>query len=148
MNHLLSIASVLASAAPLLGNHAAPVAYAPGSTGYDISYPQCSGGYPAGSYGIVGVNGGYPFVHYNPCLAAEYAHSPNAALYINTGYDPLYTQVDGQYTTKGCLAKSALSHRSAEQKPPGRSAAARPRARSPTQPPRASLHRAVGGSTS
>ena len=64
----------------------------------------------------IGVNGGYPFVHYNPCLAAQYAHSPNAALYINTGYDPLYTQVDGQYTTKGCLAKSALIHGSAEQK--------------------------------
>jgi len=64
----------------------------------------------------IGVNGGYPFVHYNPSLAAQFAHSPNAALYINTGYDPLYTQVDGQYTTKGCLAKSALIHGSAEQK--------------------------------
>lgn len=55
-------------------------------------------------------------MHYNPCLAAEYGHSPNAALYINTGYDPLYAQVDGQYTTRGCSAKSALMHGSAEQK--------------------------------
>ena len=116
MNHLLSIASILAAVASLLTNQAAPVAYTPGTTGHDISYPQCGGALPAGGFGIVGVNGGYPFVHYNPCLAPEYAHSPNAALYINTGYDPLYTQVDGQYTTKGCLAKSASIHGSAEQK--------------------------------
>jgi hypothetical protein len=116
MNHLLSIASILATVASLLGNHAGPAAYTPGSTGHDISYPQCGGALPTGAFRIVGVNGGSPFVHYNPCLAAEYAHSPNAALYINTGYDPLYTQVDGQYTTKGCLAKSALVHGAAEQK--------------------------------
>jgi hypothetical protein len=108
---------MLATAASLiLGNHAGPVAYTPGSTGYDISYPQCGGDFPGGAFGIVGVNGGYPFLYYNPCLAAEYGRSPNTALYINTGYDPLYTQVDGQYTTKGCSAKSALVHGTPEQK--------------------------------
>jgi hypothetical protein len=116
MNHLLSIASILATVASLLGNHAGSAAYTSGSTGHDISYPQCGGALPRGAFRIVGVNGGTPFVHYNPCLVAEYAHSPNAALYINTGYDPLYTQVDGQYTSKGCLAKSALVHGAAEQK--------------------------------
>ena len=117
MNHLLSITSILATAASLLmGNHAGPAAYTPGSTGYDISYPQCGGVLPGGAFGIVGVNGGYPFVHYNPCLAEEYGRSPNTALYINTGYDPMYTQVDGQYTTRGCSAKSALIRGSAEQK--------------------------------
>lgn len=116
MNQLLSIASVLAAAASLLGNHAGPVSYTPGSTGYDISWPQCGGNFPAGAFGIVGVNGGTPFVHYNPCLATEYAHTTNAAVYVNTGYDPLYAQVDDHYTTKGCLAKSGLIHGSAEQK--------------------------------
>ena len=114
--HLLSIVSILATAASLLGNHAGPIAYTLGSTGYDISYPQCGSNLPAGAFGIVGVNGGYPFVYYNPCLAAEYAHSSNAALYINTGYDRLYAQVARRYTTKGCSAKSALIRGTAERK--------------------------------
>src|SRR5256885_9110702 len=103
---LLSIASILTTAGSLLAGQVGPLAYTPRSTGYDISFPQCGGAYPVGAFGIVGVNGGYPFVHYNPCLADEYAHSPHAALYINTGYDPLYTQVDGQRTTPECLRKS------------------------------------------
>ena len=116
MDHLLSIASILATATSLLANQAAPVAYTHGSTGYDISYPQCGGAYPAGAFGIIGVNGGYPFVHYNPCLADEYAHSPHAALYINTGYDPLYTQVDGQHAIPECMTKSAGIQGSVDQK--------------------------------
>src|SRR2546429_6410714 len=116
MDHLLSLASILATATSLLANQAAPVTYTHGSTGYDISSPQCGGAYPAGAFGIVGVNGGYPFVHYNPCLADEYAHSPHAALYINTGYDPLYTQVDGQHTMPECLTTSAIVKGSPDQK--------------------------------
>ena len=116
MDHVLSIASILATATSLLANQAAPVPYTHATTGYDISYPQCGGAYPAGAFGIVGVNGGYPFVHYNPCLADEYARSPQAALYINTGYDPLYTQVDGQHTIPECLTRSAAIKGSADQK--------------------------------
>src|SRR5438105_7529476 len=116
MDHLLSLASILATATSLLANQAAPVTYTHGSTGYDISFPQCGAAYPAGAFGIVGVNGGYPFVHYNPCLADEYSHSPRAALYINTGYDPLYTQVEWQHTTPECLTKSAIVKGSPDQK--------------------------------
>src|SRR6202171_6596818 len=116
MDHLLSIASILATATLLLGGQAGPAAYTPGATGSDISYPQCGGAYPAGAFGIVGVNGGYPFVHYNSCLADEYSHSPHAALYINTGYDPLYTQVDGQHKVPECLTKSVSLQGSAGQK--------------------------------
>jgi hypothetical protein len=116
MEHLLSIASILATATSLLAGQTGLLPYTPGSTGHDISFPQCGGAYPAGAFGIVGVNGGYPFVHYNPCLADEYAHSPHAALYINTGYDPLYTQVDGQHTIPACLTQSAAIQASAEQK--------------------------------
>jgi hypothetical protein len=115
MDPLLSIASILATATSLLAAQAAP-AYTPGSTGNDISYPQCGVPTPAGAFNIVGVNGGYPFVHYNPCLADEYHHSPNAALYINTGYDPLYTQVDGQHTIPECVTKSAPIQGTADQK--------------------------------
>jgi len=116
MDHLLSFASILATATSLLANQATPVAYTHGSTGYDISFPQCGVAYPAGAFGIVGVNGGYPFVHYNPCLADEYSHSPHAALYINTGYDPLYTQVDGRHTMPECLTSSAIVKGSPDQK--------------------------------
>jgi len=116
MDHLLSFASILATATSLLASQAAPVMYSHGSAGYDISFPQCGGAYPAGAFGIVGVNGGYPFVHYNPCLADEYSHSPHAALYINTGYDPLYTQVDGQHAMPECLTTSAIVKGSPDQK--------------------------------
>ena len=116
MDHLLSLASILATATSLLATQAAPVAYTHGSTGYDISFPQCGGAYPGGAFGIVGVNGGYPFEHYNPCLADEYAHTPHAAVYINTGYDPLYTQVDGVHTLPTCLTKSAAVKGSPDQK--------------------------------
>jgi hypothetical protein len=46
---------------------------APPATGYDISYPQCSGGYPQhAGFGVVGVNDGIAW-SVNPCLASEYA---------------------------------------------------------------------------
>jgi hypothetical protein len=90
----------------LLGNQLRVFAYTSGTTGYDISYPQCGGAYPTGAFGIVGVNAGYPFKYYNPCLADEVAHTPNAALYINTGYDPSYTQVDGIHSTSDCVTQS------------------------------------------
>ena len=112
---LLSLASILTTAGSLLTSQVGLAGYTPGSTGYDISSPQCGSTYPTGAFGVVGVNGGYPFVHYNPCLADEYAHSPHAALYINTGYDPLYTQVDGRHTTPECLVHSAPIHGAAEQ---------------------------------
>jgi hypothetical protein len=103
---LLPIAAVMSIAGALLTHSLGAVAYTTGSTGYDISYPQCGGRLPSGDFGVVGVNGGYPFVHYNPCLRAEYAYTPNAALYVNTGYHPSYTRVDGKHTTVECLAKS------------------------------------------
>jgi hypothetical protein len=116
MDHLLSLASILATATSLLATQAAPMPYTPGSTGNDISFPQCGVASQAGAFNIVGVNGGYPFVHYNPCLADEYRRSPLAALYINTGYHPLYTQVDGQHTTPECVIKSGAIQGSPEQK--------------------------------
>jgi hypothetical protein len=83
--------------------------YAKGTSGYDYSYPQCGAAAPRASFGVVGVNGGYPFTYYNNCLAAEYAaatKSGNASTYINTGYDPSYTAIDGRHTTADCASQS------------------------------------------
>jgi len=65
----------------------------PSTTGYDISYPQCSSPFPKNpTFGIVGVNGGRVYAT-NPCLAAEYAWAqsststtyPKVSFYANTG---------------------------------------------------------------
>ena len=41
------------------------------STGYDASFPQCSGSYPSNPlFGIVGVNGGLANTA-NPCMSGE-----------------------------------------------------------------------------
>ena len=65
------------------------------TTGYDISYPQCSGSYPSNPlFGIVGVNGGYANKA-NPCLSDQlhWARAapgqkrppqPRLSLYIDT----------------------------------------------------------------
>jgi hypothetical protein len=84
-------------------------AYVSGTTGYDYSYIQCGSPAPAASFGIVGVNAGYPFTYYNSCLASEYAAAAgtgNAAVYVNTGYDPTYTAIDGRHTTQECASAS------------------------------------------
>ena len=66
------------------------------TTGYDASYPQCSGSYHSNPlFGIVGVNGGFANTA-NPCLTGELRWArnapgqkrpkqPNLSLYIDTG---------------------------------------------------------------
>ena len=57
--------------------------------GRDVSFPQCQRGLPAGSFGIVGVDGGRPF-DVNACLAPEIAWAAAfgpPAYYVNTA-DP------------------------------------------------------------
>ncbi|HEX3511434.1 MAG TPA: hypothetical protein VHT27_10090 [Solirubrobacteraceae bacterium] len=65
------------------------------TTGYDVSYPQCAGSYPANPlFGIVGVNGGLAN-NSNPCVGAELSWArtaqgqkrpsqPAVSLYIDT----------------------------------------------------------------
>jgi len=108
------LASVLAAVTLVVSNIGAAAAFDPyssGTIGYDYSYVQCGSAAPAAAFGVVGVNAGYPFTYYNTCLGAEYAaaaRSGNAALYINTGYDPSYTAIDGRHTTQAC-ANSSLA---------------------------------------
>jgi hypothetical protein len=57
-----------------------------GSTGFDISWPQCPGQLPGThAFGIIGVTGGRAFT-VNPCLETEYRwarSSAGAAVYVN-----------------------------------------------------------------
>lgn len=69
---------------------AAGGAVAGSPAGYDISYPQCTGSFPASpAFGIVGINDGKPFSA-NPCLGTGDGPSElqwagvNAQLYVNT----------------------------------------------------------------
>src|SRR3989441_2922124 len=169
MSRGVRLAAVVAAvgAALFIGSNSA-LAYQSGTTGYDISYPQCGTTYPINTrlgappavtphsrsatvqpvgvitrtpriapgdstppgalpqsaapvvsrsvarvvpprgFGIVGVDSGYPFMSLahpgNPCMADEYALSPNPALYVNTGYDPSYEQPD--HTTADCTTRS------------------------------------------
>lgn len=59
--------------------------YASGSTGYDISWPQCPAGvFPtAGAISVVGANDGHPF-SVNPCLSSEAAWAGGGlSVYLN-----------------------------------------------------------------
>ena len=92
-----------------IGAAAAFDPYTRASVGYDFSYPQCGVAAPKASFGIVGVNAGYPFTYYNSCLGAEFAaasHTGNGAVYVNTGYDPTYTAVDGRHMTADCANRA------------------------------------------
>lgn len=69
------------------------------------------------TWAIVGVDSGYPFMSTahpgNPCLASEYRATSSPGLYVNTGYDPLYT--DTTHTTTSCKTQSASIAGSAAQ---------------------------------
>jgi hypothetical protein len=63
-----------------------PTTYAPGTTGFDISWPQCGGSYPPpAGVAVVGTNDGRPFTT-NPCLQSEAGWAGGAReLYMNMG---------------------------------------------------------------
>lgn len=115
------VAVLAAGAGLLVGQIAASASspYASTAVGYDISYPQCNAAYPNGSFGIVGINQGYPFTYYNSCFTSEWAYAsttPSPSLYVNTGYDPSYTNsTDGRHTTSDCLSKSSAVRGSSSQ---------------------------------
>lgn len=90
--HLAALSAVaLLGLSSLTASAQAADPYTPGTTGYDVSYPNC-GATPAGAFGIVGVNGGRAFTT-NSCFASEYAAAAgtgSASAYINTGYSGAY----------------------------------------------------------
>lgn len=120
--HKAALGSALGAVLLVIANVAATAAFNPytsGTVGYDFSYVQCGSTAPVAAFGVVGVNAGYPFTYYNSCLSAEYAaaaRTGNAALYVNTGYDPTYTAIDGRHTTQACAnSSSTISGTQAQQ---------------------------------
>lgn len=94
---LAALVSLGLSATPA----AASGAYPTGSSGWDISWPQCGGPYPgigAGMFGIVGINDGRPLTE-NPCFASELswalADPGFSGIYLNVAYGTSYA---GPYT--------------------------------------------------
>lgn len=96
--------------------HAAGL-YPSGAQGYDISWPQCGGAYPATPYafGIVGVTDGRAFT-LNPCRASEYAWAQSAsgagplALYMNLNYPVGSTATQGQSGPYGSCKKNSACY--------------------------------------
>jgi LysM repeat protein len=79
--------------------------YVHGSTGYDVSYPNCPVTAPSGySFSIVGLNWGRPFTA-NPCFQSEWdaAQRPRS-VYINTAYDPVLFR----HITPDCAAAGSV----------------------------------------
>src|SRR5216683_1311359 len=100
-----------------MGALAATDPYPTGLVGYDVSYPQCGGTAAAGSFGIVGVNGGRPFTN-NSCLGAGYAAAYRNN--ITTGCSALSGSVSGtsrqvQAWAIGCSeAETSMSYATAQ----------------------------------
>ena len=72
--------------------------YASGTSGYDVSYPQCtsSTSYSSGGFAIIGLGGGRPFTA-NDCATSEWgaalaAGATSISIYINTGYSGAYSR--------------------------------------------------------
>ncbi len=65
---------------------AATLYYPTGTSGIDVSYPNCSiKPITTSSFEVVGVNNGLNFSE-NPCFAKEASWNKNLSLYMNTGY--------------------------------------------------------------
>ncbi len=71
--------------------------YSAGTTGYDVSYPQCTSSTSySGGFAIVGIGGGRPFKA-NGCVTKEWsaaiaANATSISIYINTGYSGAYSR--------------------------------------------------------
>lgn len=100
---LLSVTTLFASLVIFGGVAHAMGAYTTGSTGYDVSYPNCKAKAPGGSFGIVGVTGGLGFSQ-NPCLTKQAGWFKNLTLYVNTGYPGSSRGLDFQNFPKACIA--------------------------------------------
>src|SRR6476659_5855853 len=101
---LLSIATLSLAIFYLGGFAAAQGQYVSGSTGVDVSWPNCSANIPKVAFGVVGVTNGLGFST-SPCFAAQASKFSNLSLYVNTGY-PGATSANAQTyknTPKTCL---------------------------------------------
>jgi hypothetical protein len=103
---LTNFAIVAASAVMLFVNSGSAAALGPyiaGTTGVDVSYPNCSASIPRVSFGIVGVTGGKAFSG-NPCLVKQSTRFNNLSLYVNIGYPGLSYAMQYQNSPNACTA--------------------------------------------
>ena len=84
------------------------------TTGYDVSYPQCTSGtiYSSGGFAIIGLGGGRPFKA-NGCATSEWgaaiaAGATSISIYINTGYSGAYSRD----ITSACSANVPTTYKS------------------------------------
>jgi hypothetical protein len=76
--------------------------YTSGTTGVDVSYPNCSATLPVTAFRIVGVSDGLGYST-NPCIATEAAGGGNLALYVNTGWNSASSHINAT-SPKVCVA--------------------------------------------
>jgi hypothetical protein len=84
---ILSFCSLLFASLLLISQSvSAQGQYLTGSTGIDVSWPNCNTSIPKVVFGIVGVTNGAGYST-SPCLAQEASHFPlNLSFYVNTGW--------------------------------------------------------------
>ncbi len=87
--HALVAAAICCLLQSAVGIASAATLYPPGSTGIDVSWPNCAVQIPtSASFGIVGVTERTVYSATNPCLAAEAAHfRKTLSLYANSGWN-------------------------------------------------------------
>ncbi len=89
--------------------------YTSGWSGNDISWPQCGGAYPVGSfyrYGVVDVTSGHAFRN-NPCFAGQYAWAAGMApeaVYLNLNEDLGTTSLYGDTGPYGICREGERCH--------------------------------------
>ena len=84
---LFSLSLLFSSLIIFSGTVAAQGQYVSGSTGIDVSWPNCKNSIPNVAFGVVGVNDGTGYSA-NPCFSNQASHfSNNLSLYVNTGWD-------------------------------------------------------------
>jgi hypothetical protein len=85
MKKLLLLPLLLVSVFALATQSVAASSFYPtGSTGVDVSYPNCTAKVGSVGFGVVGVNNGLVYGH-NSCLASEARNFADLSLYVNTG---------------------------------------------------------------
>ena len=99
---VLSFAGALMAILLTTGMAAAQGPYSPGTTGVDISWPNCSTSVPSVTFGIVGVTDGQGYST-SPCIAKEASYFKNLSLYVNTGWYNQSTHINPNFP-KVCAA--------------------------------------------
>jgi hypothetical protein len=102
---LVSISALLSTVLFATNSAAALGQYKSGTTGIDVSWPNCSASISKVVFGVVGVTGGTAYSN-NTCLATEAGHFTNLSLYVNTAWYDQSPHVNAT-SPKACAAGDA-----------------------------------------